>query len=451
MERQVVGIIGYGRFGQFFSKLLTDTHTILVADNNDLSTVAEANGHTFQTVEAVCKQADAIFICVPINQIEATVKDLKAHIQPDTIIFDTCSVKVHPAAVLRNNLGMIEGIDLVATHPMFGPDSVAKHGLEGLALAIWPLLSQSQKYITWRKYFESMGIRIVEMTPEEHDRLAADTQGLTHYIGRILGEMHLRPTRIDTTGYEIMRSLTEQTNNDSWELFQDLQTYNPFTMEMRLRLENSMDTVYSALIPKYDSSTPMKIGIQGGQGSFNEEACRHYCKTHGIDAFDISYLYTSVNVLDALHQGEVERGVFAIQNAAGGVVMETIHGLARYQCEILEVFSIVISHCVMHHPDISFDDVDTIISHPQAIAQCKANLTRLYPERNVVSGEGDLIDQAYCAEHISLGKLPKTTAVLAPRVCAELYGLQIEAEGLQDLGNDNLTTFVFVERRHYFR
>ncbi len=451
MQRQTTGIIGYGRFGQFFADLLSDTYKVIVSDTQDRSDIAVENGHEYMSTKELCRQADAIFICVPINRFEQTVKEIKPLIQPDTIIFDTCSVKVHPAAVMQNILGMVEGIDLVATHPMFGPDSVAANGLAGLPIVIWPLLSQSQKYLSWRKFFESKDIRIVEMTPDEHDKLAADTQGLTHYMGRILGEMHLLPTRIDTTGYEIMRSLTQQTNNDSWELFRDLQTFNPYTKDMRLRLEGALDTVYGALIPEYEDTTTLKIGIQGGLGSFNEEACRHYCKTHGIKDFELSYLYTSVNVLDALHRGDIHNGVFAIQNAAGGVVMETIHGLARYQCEILEVFSIVISHCVMHHPDVAFEEINTIISHPQAIAQCKNKLATKYPNRQIISGEGDLIDQALCAEYINQGKLPRTTAVLAPKVCAELNELTIEEEGLQDLGDDNLTTFVFVERRHYFR
>lgn len=451
MERHTVGIIGYGRFGQFFAELLKETHSILVTDKTDIANKAQVNGHEVVSLEEICQRANALFICVPINQIEAIVKALKPHLKPGTIVFDTCSVKVHPAEMMQNNLGMLEGIDLVATHPMFGPDSVAANGLEGLPIAIWPLLSQSQKYVRWRTYFEERGIRIVEITPDEHDRLAADTQGLTHYIGRILGEMHLQRTRIDTTGYDIMRSLTEQTNNDSWELFRDLQNYNPYTKDMRLKLETALDTVYGALIPQEGYAPGFRIGIQGGQGSFNEEACRHYCSTHGIEDYELEYLYTSINVLDALHRGDIERGVFAIQNARGGVVMETIHGLARYQCEILEVFSIVISHCIMHHPDIAFDKIDTIISHPQAIAQCKGNLTERYAHLELVNGEGDLIDQALCAQYIKEGKLPSTTAVLAPRVCAEIYGLTIEEADLQDLGEKNLTTFVFVERRHYFR
>lgn len=127
--------------------------------------------------------------------------------------------------------------------------------------------------------------------------------------------------------------------------------------------------------------------------------------------------------------------------------METIQALSRFSCEILDTFAIVISHCLLIHPEARFEDVDTVISHPQALAQCAGSLAQKFPLLRQMSGEGDLIDQAHCAEYLSLGKLPRTTAVLASRVCADLYGLRIHAEGLQDLGDANLTTFAWTRRR----
>ena len=259
----------------------------------------------------------------------------------------------------------------------------------------------------WKAAFEGLGLRTVEISPEEHDRLAANSQGVTHYLGRVLDEMHLEETPIDTTGFKTLRDVIGQTARDSWDLFQDLQNYNPYTQDMRLRLETALDRVYSRLLPRSASPHELVIGIQGGGGSFNDEACRHYCEEHGIERFRIEYLYTAVSVLEALHIGNVDRGVFAIQNARGGVVMETIAGLSQYRCEIIEKFDIVIRHCIMHHPEADFAEVDTILSHPQAIAQCRKQLRERYPHLDVRSEEGDLIDQALCAQYIAEGKLPR--------------------------------------------
>jgi prephenate dehydratase len=209
--------------------------------------------------------------------------------------------------------------------------------------------------------------------------------------------------------------------------------------------------VYTSLLPERVAPDALEIGIQGGRGSFNEEACRRYCAAHDteISGYRIQYLYTTAGVLNALHQGTIDRGVFAIQNAKGGAVMETIHALSRYHCEIMDVFEVVVSHCLLHHRAVSFGDIDTLISHPQALAQCAGTLKKRYPHLKLTSGDGDLIDQALCAQMIAEDRLPRSTAVLASRVCAELYGLAIHDEDLQDLGQDNRTTFAWVERRSY--
>ncbi len=126
--------------------------------------------------------------------------------------------------------------------------------------------------------------------------------------------------------------------------------------------------------------------------------------------------------------------------------MESLQALGRYNCEIEQRFEILVDHCILHHPDIEFKDVGTLISHPQALGQCQGNLARNYPNLKKISGEGDLIDQALCARHIAEGKLPITMAVLAPKVCAELFGLTVHDTSLQDRGKKNLTTFLWVKR-----
>jgi hypothetical protein len=73
-------------------------------------------------------------------------------------------------------------------------------------------------------------------------------------------------------------------------------------------------------------------------------------------------------------------------------------------------------------------------------------LKRDYAQLKRSSGEGDLIDQANCARALSEDRLPRTTAVLAPRSCAHKFGLTLHADGLQDLGSNNLTTFAWASR-----
>ncbi len=189
-----------------------------------------------------------------------------------------------------------------------------------------------------------------------------------------------------------------------------------------------------------------KIGIQGGKGSFNEEACRTYCKQKNISDYEIVYLYTSDRVIKALEDGEIDFGISAIENSLGGLVWETINALSEFNCRILDNFAIIINHALLGAPGSTIAAIDTIMSHPQALAQTRGTLARDYPDKKQVSGEGILVDQATAAAALAAGRLPATTAVIASRVCAELFGLQILAEGLQDM-DENLTTFLWMEPR----
>ena len=71
--------------------------------------------------------------------------------------------------------------------------------------------------------FSQLELRIEQLSASEHDHEAAYSQGITHFIGRTLDLLKLKPSRISTTGYEDLLDIVEQTCNDQWQLFLDLQ------------------------------------------------------------------------------------------------------------------------------------------------------------------------------------------------------------------------------------
>jgi prephenate dehydrogenase len=74
--------------------------------------------------------------------------------------------------------------------------------------------------------FSSEGCRMVDMTCEVHDQEAANTQFITHTVGRVLNEMNVQSTSINTRGYESLLNLVENTANDSFDLYYGLFMYN---------------------------------------------------------------------------------------------------------------------------------------------------------------------------------------------------------------------------------
>jgi prephenate dehydratase len=85
------------------------------------------------------------------------------------------------------------------------------------------------------------------------------------------------------------------------------------------------------------------------------------------------------------------------------------------------------------------------MSHPQVFAQCKTTLPEKYPELKQISGQGELIDHANVAKQMAAKKLPKNVATMGSKVLAELYGLKIVEDNLQD-AKENYTSFLVVSR-----
>lgn len=184
------------------------------------------------------------------------------------------------------------------------------------------------------------------------------------------------------------------------------------------------------------------IGIQGGEGSFSEIAAQQFAKTNHIENFSIKYLISSENVLRAVEKKEVDFGIFAMENAQGGVVIESVKALAKYRCTIVDMFHIPVSQNLIALPGVSLDEIKEIHSHRQALRQCREFLTTHFWGCRLVEEN----DTAESARRLRDGELSKTAAVIANKTCAEIYGLQLLKKDIHDLKN-NLTLFLSVQ--HY--
>ena len=180
---------------------------------------------------------DVVFLCCAINAVEEVLKRISPFLKSDAAVIDTCSVKVEPARLMEEILPNTVGI--IATHPMFGPDS-GRNGIEGLPIVFHTVRDRNGCGLFWHKAFSEMKLKIHDMTPDEHDREAAFTQGITHFIGRVLKELDLKDSSIATLGYIKLQEIVEQTCNDPMQLFLDLQKYNHHTEEMRIRLKKAL-------------------------------------------------------------------------------------------------------------------------------------------------------------------------------------------------------------------
>ena len=234
-----VSIIGFGRFGAMLHSLLSKGFEVDVFDKNSID-----NSDVNEVSLEDALRNETIFIAVPIRDFENLVKDISKKISNGKTVIDVCSVKVFPKKVMLDNLS--NETDIIATHPLFGPDSLKD---SGSVMTMESVRNTIGRYNFWKNYFESQNILIEEISAEEHDMMAARSQGLTHFVGRVIDDFGTNQTRIDTEGYKALHKLVNQTCNDTWELFEDIQNFNPFTEKMISELNESFEKI-SEIIEK---------------------------------------------------------------------------------------------------------------------------------------------------------------------------------------------------------
>lgn len=226
-----IGIIGFGRLGGLLTRHFAGEHEIKVFDTRPVARKVRALGASPATLAEVCGQ-EVVVPCVPIAQFEPLLRRIRGLLRPGALVVDVCSVKEHPVRAMRKLLP--RSVEILATHPNFGPDSAAE-SLSGRQIAVCKVRIGRARYASVKRAFERKGLKLVEMTPREHDRRMASSLVLTHFIGRGLLEYGARPTGIDTEGYKRLLRILQTVQNDSAQLFRDMNRYNAFAPAMRRR------------------------------------------------------------------------------------------------------------------------------------------------------------------------------------------------------------------------
>lgn len=236
-----LGVYGLGRFGAFWARELSRVAPVCGYSRTRKDNLPAAIAQVSE--EELCN-CDAVVLCVAISAMEEVCRRIAPLIGPNTLVMDTCSVKVYPVAVMERELG--REVEIVGTHPMFGPDS-GRNGVAGLPLVYSPRRVSSPRDKRLRELFAALNLKLVEKSPDEHDRDAAYTQGITHFLGRVLQDLDLKQSDIATLGYTKLLEIVEQTCNDPEQLFIDLQRFNPHTHEMRESLKSSLERFMALL------------------------------------------------------------------------------------------------------------------------------------------------------------------------------------------------------------
>lgn len=177
------------------------------------------------------------------------------------------------------------------------------------------------------------------------------------------------------------------------------------------------------------------VACQGMEGAFSQYACD---KLFAIP--NIMYFTSFENVIQAVSSGLCRYGVLPIENSTAGSVNQIYDLLQHHNVNIVRTARIQVAHTLLVNKGVTLGDVKEIISHEQALAQCSAFLATLKNVKITVAE-----NTAAAAQYVAESKR-RDVAAISSKSCAELYGLSVIADGLQN-NDGNYTRFICISNQ----
>ena len=177
----------------------------------------------------------------------------------------------------------------------------------------------------------------------------------------------------------------------------------------------------------------MKIAFQGELGAYSEQAVFNYfgdVETLPCESFDV--------VFASVVSGASDAGLIPIENSLAGSIHQNYDLLLRHDLHITGEYLLRVQHCLIARPGVTKTDLKKVISHPQALGQCAAYL----------HGLGVKTESTYdTAGSVKMLKESgaRDTAAVASRRAAEIYGMHILEEGIED-NAENYTRFLAISK-----
>jgi prephenate dehydratase len=182
----------------------------------------------------------------------------------------------------------------------------------------------------------------------------------------------------------------------------------------------------------------MRVAFLGPEGTFSEEAL---LASPEADRFDPVPEPTVYECVMAVHASEVDQALVPIENSLEGSVNATLDALVFETEEVTIIGETVhpIQHCLIARRPLELAEIERVVSHPQANAQCARFIRTRLPNAQVTSANST-------ADAVRIvANSEEAWAALGNRLSAQLYGCQILKAGVEDIP-ENETRFVWLAR-----
>jgi prephenate dehydratase len=181
----------------------------------------------------------------------------------------------------------------------------------------------------------------------------------------------------------------------------------------------------------------LRVAFLGPRGTFTDDALAQAAGGAAIEPVPASSIFAAIV---AVSSGDAERAFVPFENSIEGAVRSTLDTLAfdASGVAIVGEHDYPVRHCLIVREDVALSEIEGVVSHPQASAQCARFI------RDEL-GDAPLMPAASTADAVKLvaSERDRTLAALGSASAAELYGCVVLRDGIED-EPDNVTRFVWV-------
>jgi len=239
-----VALLGYGRFGSAFAEILAANGAEVTAfDTNPGSVPADLRAPDLPTL---VRGVTHVVVAVPVSTMLRTLHRIAPHLTGAELVMDVGSVKVGPATALGATLGA--RIPWVATHPLFGPVSLAR-AERPMRVVVCPNDQHPDAVARARAFYEALGCEVIELSPEDHDKSMARTHALAFFIAKGMLDIDKEPVPFAPPSYQGIARTVEAVRADAGHLFRTISQDNPYAAGARAQLLEALSAIDRALTP----------------------------------------------------------------------------------------------------------------------------------------------------------------------------------------------------------
>ncbi len=464
--KPIIGIIGgTGKMGQWLTQFFQDNQVpILVADRK-----------TKLTPQELTKKADIIIVSVPISKTQDVLTEIVKNIPPEKLLTDVTSFKVMPMEAMQDAKSGTLGM-----HPLFGPSATLDQKLK----IVFCKQKNNDHVAFLRNLFTTNGIEIIDITPEEHDYQMAYIQAFTYainllYAKIIFEQKNVLENKLHTPIFTLQSLIMGRVLDQDMPLISDVQFYNPYFppvlgafIEQAKKLETIIEkgerTAFANMfaeeqeiaknfanfstlqtnrllrqVKQVGITIPSKIkpvtlpssatlAYLGPEGTFSHAAATSISQNNNCKKIPYETIF---GIFHAVQNNDVAFGVVPAENSTEGTVRETLDYLIDFSLVSLGSFSLPIHQQLLTH-EKKLSDIHTIVSHPQAIAQCKEWISKHLPNAKL---------QPAASTTEKIANPEKGFAYIGSTLASKKYNIPILVKNIEDNPN-NRTKFYLIAK-----